>query len=107
MANEPRAGRNAFGDIAPALGESDHVLLGDVWKRPGQTPRDRSLITVATLVALYAETELPPHLKLALNNGVTKDELMELMTHLAFCAGWPPASTDVTIARNAFAEAGV
>jgi 4-carboxymuconolactone decarboxylase len=61
---------------------------------------------VATLVALYRTNELPFHLKRAIENGVTKDELIELITHLAFYAGWPPANTAVQIARQVFAEAG-
>jgi len=83
------------------------VLFGDVWKRPGLSPRDRSLITVATLVALYRTNELPNHLKRALDNGVTRNELIELITHLAFYAGWPTANTAVTIARRVFEENGV
>jgi len=105
MADEPTAKRNAYADIAPALGEyTDEVLFGDVWKRPGLSPRDRSLITVATLVALYRTNELPFHLKKALENGVTKDELIELITHLAFYSGWPTANSAVAIARKVFAE---
>jgi 4-carboxymuconolactone decarboxylase len=98
--------RSPYADIAPALGEyTDKVLFGDVWKRPGLAPRDRSLVTVAALVALYRTNELPFHLRRALENGVTKDELVELVTHLAFYAGWPAANTAVTIARTVFAEA--
>ena len=98
--------RSPYADIAPALGEyTDKVLFGDVWKRPGLSPRDRSLITVASLVALYRTNELPFHLRRALENGVTKDELIELVTHLAFYAGWPAANTAVTIARTVFGEA--
>ena len=105
MADEPTAKRNAYADIAPALGEyTDKVLFGDVWKRPGLSPRDRGLITVATLVALYRTNELPFHLKKALENGVTKDELIELITHLAFYSGWPTANSAVAIARKVFAE---
>ncbi len=72
---------------------------------PGLSPRDRSLITVMTLVALYRTNELRFHLKKALEHGVTKDELVELITHLAFYSGWPTASTAVAIARKVFAEA--
>src|SRR5207249_4684929 len=93
-------------EIAPKLAElSANVLFGDVWERPGLSKRDRSLITVATLVALYRTNELAFHLKRALENGVTKQELVELITHLAFYAGWPPASTAVGIARQVFADA--
>jgi 4-carboxymuconolactone decarboxylase len=99
--------RAPFADIAPALaGYTDEILFGEVWKRPGLSPRDRSLITVATLVALYRTNELPFHLKRALDNGVTRDELGELITHLAFYAGWPAASTAVGAARKVFEEAG-
>src|SRR4051812_49814441 len=105
MTDTPAGGRKAFGDVAPALAAyTDDVLFSDVWEREGLSPRDRSLITVATLVALYRTNELPFHLKRALENGVTKDELVELITHLAFYAGWPTASSAVTIARQVFAE---
>src|ERR671934_677411 len=108
MSDEPTARRNPYSDIAPALGDyTDNVLFGDVWERAGLSKRDRSLITVATLVALYRTNELPFHLKRALENGVTKNELVELITHLAFYAGWPPASTAVGIARQVFAQQSV
>ena len=107
MSNEPAAGRKAFGDIAPALADyTDQVLFGDVWERPGLSKRDRSLITVATLVALYRTNELPFHLKRALDNGVSREELIELITHLAFYAGWPTAATAVGIARRVFEGSG-
>lgn len=97
--------RSPFGDLAPALaGYTDDVLFGDVWKRSELSPRDRSLVTVATLIALYRTNELPFHLKFALENGVTKDELIETITHLAFYAGWPTASTAIGIARKVLAE---
>ena len=108
MSDEPTARRSAYSDIAPALGDyTENVLFGDVWKRPGLSPRDRSLITVATLVALYRTNELPFHLKRALDNGVSRDELIELITHLAFYSGWPTANTAVTIAQRVFEENGV
>ncbi len=108
MLNEPIAPLSPFADVAPALAEyTDKVLFGDVWKRPGLSPRDRSLVTVASLIALYRVNELPFHLKRALENGVTRDELTEAITHLAFYSGWPSASTAVAIARKVFEEAGV
>ena len=95
------------GNIAPALARyTDDVLFGDVWERPGLSPRDRSLITVACLIALYRTNELPFHLKRALQNGVTRDELIEVITHLAFYSGWPTANTAVTIAQRVFDEVG-
>lgn len=97
--------KSPFGDIAPALGDyTDNVLFGDVWQRPQLSPRDRSLVTVSSLVAQYRINELPFHLKFALQNGVTREELTEAITHLAFYAGWPAASTAIGIARRVFAE---
>ena len=97
--------RGPYADIAPALDQiTQQVLFGQVWERAGLSKRDRSLITVATLVAGYRVNELPFHLKFALQNGVTKDELTELITHLAFYSGWPAANTAIEIARKAFAE---
>jgi 4-carboxymuconolactone decarboxylase len=97
--------RGPFADVAPALDElTQEVLFGQVWERPGLSKRDRSLITVAALITGYRTNELPFHLKRALENGVTRDELVEVITHLAFYAGWPPASTAVAIARQVFAE---
>lgn len=97
-----------FADVAPALADiTDNVLFGDVWKRPGLSPRDRSLITVASLISLYRVNELPFHLKRALENGVTREELAEIITHLAFYSGWPTAATATGIARKVFQEAGV
>ena len=97
-----------FADVAPKLAEvTDDVLFGDVWERPGLSPRDRSLITVAALIALYRTNELPFHLKKAIDNGITREELAEVITHLAFYAGWPPASTAVAIARGVFQEKGI
>ena len=95
----------AWADLAPALADyTDRVLFGGVWERPGLAPRDRSLITVASLVALYRTNELPFHLGKALDNGVTRDELIELITHLAFYSGWPTAATALGIARRVFDE---
>ena len=105
MSEKPTAARASFGDIAPALAEyTDVVLFGDVWRRPGFSPRDRSLITVAALVAGYRTNELPFHLQRALENGVTKEELIEAITHLAFYSGWPTANSALPIARRVFAE---
>ncbi|PZS04846.1 MAG: carboxymuconolactone decarboxylase family protein [Candidatus Chloroheliales bacterium] len=108
MADEPTAAGKPFGDIAPALADyTERVLFGEVWDRPGLSKRDRSLITVATLIALYRTNELPFHLQRALDNGVSRDELIEVITHLAFYAGWPTANTAVTIAKRVFEEKGV
>src|SRR5882762_8502512 len=105
MSDKSKTFRSPFGDIAPALaGYTDDVLFGDVWKRPGLSPRDRSLITVASLISLYRINELPFHLKKALENGVSREELIEVITHLAFYSGWPTANTALPIAERVFNE---
>ena len=107
MTQEIATPPNPFADIAPALADyTDNVLFGDVWKRSQLSPRDRSLITVSNLIALYRINEMPFHFKRALENGVTRDELIEVITHLAFYAGWPAASTALQIARRVFEETG-
>jgi 4-carboxymuconolactone decarboxylase len=107
MAEEPTNARKSFGDIAPHLAEiTDKVLFGDVWANPALSPRDRSLVTLTSLISLYRINELPFHLKKALDNGVTRDEIIATITQLAFYAGWPPAMTGLQIARKVFDEAG-
>jgi len=93
--------------VAPKLVElTDDVLFGDVWERPGLSPRDRSLITVTTLAALYRIEQLGYHLKLALENGLSEQELAEAITHLAFYAGWPSAMTAITQLKGLAGETG-
>jgi 4-carboxymuconolactone decarboxylase len=105
MAQKSTAARQAFGQIAPKFAEiTDDVLFGDVWARPELSPRDRSLITVTTLVALYRINEMPYHMKKALENGLRREELIEAITHVAFYAGWPTANTAVGIAKRVFEE---
>jgi 4-carboxymuconolactone decarboxylase len=94
-----------IGDLAPKFTElTDQVLFEDVWERPSLRKRDRSLITVAALVALNRTQQLDFHLKLALENGVTKDELLEAITHLAFYSGWPTAMSAMILAKDIFKE---
>jgi len=101
MTEQPSTPPGPYAEIAPALDDyTQKVLFGEVWERPGLSKRDRSLVTVAALVAGYRTNELSFHLGRALENGVTKDELIEAITHLAFYAGWPAASTAVGIARQ-------
>src|SRR6188768_3968210 len=96
MGVEQSPGQQLIGDFAPKLVElTDDVLFGDVWERPGLSKRDRSLITVAALVALNRAEQLPGHLRRAIDNGVTEDELIEAITHLAFYAGWPVAMSAI------------
>ena len=105
MTREPSAAQKLLGDIDPKLAElTDNVLLGDVWERPGLSKRDRSLITVAALIAMNRPEQLRSHLRLARQNGVTQDEIVEVITQLAFYAGWPNAVNAVTVAREVFQE---
>ena len=91
-------GQKGFGHIAPKLAEvTDNVLFGDIWERPGLLKRDRSLITVAALVSMYRLEQLPFHLAKAVENGLTREELAEAVTHLAFYAGWPAAASALNL----------
>lgn len=106
MATEPTNARKSFGDIAPHLAEiTDKVLFGDVWENKALSPRDRSLVTITCLMAMYRTNEMPFHIKKALENGVTKDEIVETVTQIAFYAGWPPAMTALPIIKKVFGEA--
>jgi 4-carboxymuconolactone decarboxylase len=106
MHEEFTTARAMFGDFAPKLTSlTDDVLLGDIWERPGLSKRDRSLITVAALIALYRSDEMRAHMKKAVENGVTVDELIEAITHLAFYAGWPNARIAMVTARDLFERA--
>ena len=92
-----------MGDFAPKLAElTDEVLFGDVWRRPELSPRDRSLITVAALIANGNTAQLSSHLQRARANGITESELAEVMTHLAFYAGWPRAISAILVAKEVF-----
>jgi 4-carboxymuconolactone decarboxylase len=106
MPAQPSAAQQTLGDFAPKLLElTNDVLFGDIWERPGLSKRDRSLITVTALLALYRTEQLPFHMGRALENGVTKDELIEAITHLAFYAGWPNAMTAIGTAKTVFESA--
>lgn len=98
-----------FGDmeraIAPKLAElTENVLYGDIWERPGLSKRDRSLITLAAISALYRTEQIGMHVGRALENGVTKEEIGEMLTHLAFYAGWPAAVSAARIAEKVVTE---
>ncbi|NQX13384.1 carboxymuconolactone decarboxylase family protein [Microbacteriaceae bacterium VKM Ac-2855] len=96
-------GRRSIGDVAPKLAElTDDVLFADVWNRLGLAARDRSLITVAVLIAGGDSSQLRFHLGRAKENGVTETELLEAITHLAFYAGWPKAMSAVAVAKEVF-----
>jgi 4-carboxymuconolactone decarboxylase len=107
MADAPTNAQKNFGDIAPHLAEiTDKVLFGEVWENSALSPRDRSLVTITSLISLYRINEMPFHLKKALENGLSREEIIGAITHLAFYAGWPPAMTALQIARKVFEEAG-
>ena len=97
----PPTVRDKIRPLAPKLIElTEGVLYGDVWERPGLSKRDRSLITLAALVALYRPEQLQGHLERALKNGVTQAEIVELITHLAFYSGWPTAMSAALLAKD-------
>jgi 4-carboxymuconolactone decarboxylase len=102
---QPSQAQRLLGDVAPKLAQlTDDVLFGDVWARPGLSPRDRSLVTVSALIAMNRPDQLRSHMARARDNGVSKDELVETLTHLAFYAGWPNAVTAAGVAREVFAN---
>jgi 4-carboxymuconolactone decarboxylase len=94
-------------DVFPKLGElTDKVLFGDVWERKGLSKRDRSLATVTALAVIGQSEQLRGHLWRALDNGVTREEIVELMTHLAFYCGWANAGSAALVAKRVFEERG-
>lgn len=98
---EPSDAQKMFGDFAPALVHyTDTVLFGQVWQRSQLSPRDRSLITVASLLTSGSTEQLVFHLAKATENGATEAELVEAITHLAFYAGWPKAMSAMTVAKT-------
>ncbi|MDF3009262.1 MAG: hypothetical protein K0S03_58 [Burkholderiales bacterium] len=95
-------------DVFPKLGElTDKVLFGDVWERKGLSKRDRSLATVTALAVIGQSEQLRGHLWRALDNGVTREEIIELMTHLAFYCGWANAGSAALVAKRVFEERGI
>src|ERR1041384_7912539 len=106
MAKSPSsASRDAVRDTVPKLIDlTEKVLFGDVWERPGLKKRDRSLIVVATLIALGRVDQMKGHMERALINGVTKEEITEIITHLAFYSGWPTAMTAARVAKEVFEQ---
>jgi 4-carboxymuconolactone decarboxylase len=97
--------RTVAQEIAPKFADlSANVLFGDVWERPELSKRDRSMITVAMLTALYRTDQLRGHIRRALDNGVTPEEISEIITHAAFYGGWPTAANAVQVAKQVFDE---
>ena len=99
------AGLDDMRTVAPALEKyTQGRLLGDVWKRPGLAPRDRSIVTLAALIARNQTIEMRYYLNLALDNGVKPREISEIITHLAFYSGWGNAMAAVAVAKDVFAQ---
>jgi 4-carboxymuconolactone decarboxylase len=107
MSNDNRSSalRNALGDLAPKLVDlTDDVLFGDVWERPQLSKRDRSMITCAALIATGKTEQMDFHIPNAVKNGVTPEEIVEMITHLAFYVGWPNAMSAVNRAKALLAK---
>lgn len=106
MVKKQTAGRDNLGDFAPKFAElNDDVLFGEVWAREKElSPRDRSMITCSSLMSQGLFPQLEAHMKIAKQNGVTKAEMVELITHLAFYAGWPKAWSAFDLAKKIYTE---
>src|SRR4029078_8268424 len=90
-----------IGDIAPKIADlTEDVLFGDVWERPALSKRDRSLATGSALVAMNLTEQMPFHIQRAIENGVTKEEIVEVIPHLAFYSGWPTAMSAMMSAKQ-------
>ena len=101
--NQESTLKKMYGDFVPKLVSlTDDILFGDVWERKELSPRDRSLITVAALIAGGNSEQLSFHLTRAKDNGLTETELKEVITHLAFYAGWPKAMSALAVAKRVF-----
>ena len=96
-------GKNAFGDFAPGMVHyTDKVLFDEVWEREGLSKRDRSLVTIAALVATGWQDQLASHIGRGLANGLTREEIAEIITHLSMYSGWPSAMTAAHVACDVF-----
>jgi 4-carboxymuconolactone decarboxylase len=105
MSKESSAAQKMIGDFAPKLVDlTDNVLFGDVWERSELSKRDRSLATVAALIAMNRPDQLRFHLTYAVQNGMKKEELIEVITHLAFYAGWPSAMSAIMVAKEVLSK---
>lgn len=103
--SEPSRDQQLVGDFAPKLAElTDEVLFGDVWARAEPSPRDRSLVTVAALIATGSTEQLSGHLNRAKANGLSESEIAEVIIHLAFYAGWPREMSAIRVARDDFEQ---
>ncbi|WP_027351762.1 carboxymuconolactone decarboxylase family protein [Halotalea alkalilenta] len=104
---ETPAARQARETAPQLFAYTQDVLFGDVWKREELAPRDRSLVTLSSLLANGQSAQMTSHINLALDNGVEPSEIIGLITHLAFYTGWPNGMSAVGVARNVFTERGI
>ena len=97
--------RSVLAEITPRLAElTTDLVFDEIWERPGLSKRDRSLIVVAALTALYRTDQLRAHVGRALDNGVTRDEISEIITHMAFYTGWPCAVNAAAVTKQVYDE---
>lgn len=103
--SDPTPAQKMIGDFAPKLVQlNDEILFDDVWERKDLSPRERSLITVSSLITGGNTEQLGFHLNKAKENGLTEKELIEVITHLAFYAGWPKAMSAIMVAKQLFSN---
>jgi 4-carboxymuconolactone decarboxylase len=108
MAVKPNPSREAVRAVVPRMIElSEEVIYGDIWERPNMSKRDRSLFVIASLIATYRPEQLKGHIGRGLDNGLTKDEIAETITHLAFYSGWPASMTAARVLREVLEERGM
>lgn len=108
MSSAPTLTLDDVRSVSPALETyTQGALLGDLWKRPDLSPRDRSIVTLAALIARNQPIEMPYHVRLALDNGVKPGEISEIVTHLAFYSGWANAMSAVAVVKDIFAQRGI
>lgn len=108
MAVAPNPSREAVRATVPKMIElSETVIYGDIWERPNLSKRDRSLFVIAALVATYRPEQLKGHIARGLDNGLTRDEVAEIITHLAFYAGWPASMTASRVLKEVLEERGL
>ena len=107
MSKPPVASREAVRAVVPRMIElSEDLIYGDIWERPGLNKRDRSLMVISALIASYRPEQLRGHLIRALDNGLTRDEISEVITHLAFYSGWPGSMTAARVFKEVLEERG-
>lgn len=104
MVKKQTAGRDNLGDFAPKFAElNDDVLFGEIWSREEKLePYKRSLITIAALITAGNYDQLTTHLNMGKANGITKEDISEIITHLAFYVGWPKAWSAFNIAKQVY-----